>query len=303
MLTGRSFAAKNGYDIDADREFAAIGAANIASAVSHGFAVTGADSRTAMADASGGRTQVTGLVAAASIAILLLFFTRPLRYVPIPALGAVLVFAALSLFDVGTLREIWRIDRREVALSVLTTLGVVAVGAINAILVAVALALARFVRQAAHPDDEVLGLVEGLPGFHSVARHAGARTLAGLVMFRFGSPITFFNAPHFKRRVLSIADDAGPGLRWLVLDAIPITRVDVTGIYTIRELRRALEGRGVTLIVAGRRTEYLDWLRGIGLYRAEDEQLFYPTLRQAFRAYQKAHGEQGATETEADAAV
>jgi high affinity sulfate transporter 1 len=200
MLTGRSFASKNGYDIDADKEFAAIGVANIASALSQGFAVTGADSRTAMADASGGRTQVTGLVAAAAIALVLLVLTGPLRYVPIPALGAVLAFSAFSLFDVKTLRQIWRIDKGEVGLAVLTTLGVVAVGAINAILVAVALALVRFVRKAARPGDEILGVVEGFPGFHSVERHPDARTPSGLVMYRFGSPITFFNAAFFKRR-------------------------------------------------------------------------------------------------------
>lgn len=146
VVTARSFAAKNRYEIDVDREFAAFGAANLAAALSQGFAVTGAASRTAMADSAGGRTQVTGLVAAATIATVLLFLTDPLQYVPIAALGAVLVFAAFSLFDLRTLREIWQIDRREVGLAVLTMLGVVAVGAINAILIAVGLALARFVK-------------------------------------------------------------------------------------------------------------------------------------------------------------
>src|SRR5438552_1476595 len=119
LLTSRSFASKNRYDIDADREFAALGAANIASALSHGFAVSGADSRTAMSDATGGRTQATGLVAAGTIAAVLLFFTGPLRYVPIAALGAVLVKAAFSLVDLKAQRMIYKIDRREFALSVL----------------------------------------------------------------------------------------------------------------------------------------------------------------------------------------
>src|SRR5215813_7578457 len=122
VLTARSFALKGRYAIDVDREFAAFGVANIAAALSQGFAVTGADSRTAVADASGGRTQVTGLVAAASIAIVLLFLTGPLQYVPIPALGALLVYASLSLFNTRTLREFWRIDRLEVALDIVTTL-------------------------------------------------------------------------------------------------------------------------------------------------------------------------------------
>src|SRR5262249_17162686 len=125
-LTARSFASKGHYEIDVDRELAAYGAANIASALLQGFAVTGADSRTAMGAAAGGRTQGTGLVAAAAIATVLLFLTEPLRYVPIAALGTVLVFAAISLFDVKTLSEIWKIDRLEFGLAMITTLCVAA---------------------------------------------------------------------------------------------------------------------------------------------------------------------------------
>jgi high affinity sulfate transporter 1 len=295
MLTARSFASRNHYDIDVDQEFAAFGAANIAAAVSLGFAVTGADSRTAMADAAGGRTQVTGLVAAASMAIVLLFFTAPLRYVPVPALGAVLIFAAFSLFDVRTLREIWRIDKHELALCVITTLAVVAAGAINAILIAVTLALGRFIRLAARPKDEILGKVEGLPGFHSIERHPQAQTIPGLVIYRFGSPITFFNCDYFKRRALAAADAARPQLRWFVLDALPITFVDVTGLQAFRDLREAIIARGARLVVAGRRTEYLNWLKEIGAYDSQLEQLIFPTLRQAFRAFQQSQGGDQAT--------
>jgi len=287
VLTARSFAAKNRYEIDVDREFAAFGAANLASAFSQGFAVTGADSRTAMGDAAGGRTQVTGLVAAAMMALVLLFLTDPLRYVPIAALGAVLVFAAFSLFDVRSLRDIWKIDRGEVGLSVITTLGVVAVGAIDAILFAVGLALVRFIRLTARPRVEVLGPVEGLSGFHSIERHPDAKTFSGLALYRFNSPITFFNAAYFKQRALAVADAAGPELRWFVIDAIPISDIDVTGVHALRDLEETLEGRGITLIVAGRRTEFLDWLRERGLYRSEHDKRIFPTLRQALRAYRR----------------
>ena len=288
-LTARSFAAKGGYRIDVDREFAAFGAANISSALSQGFAVTGADSRTAVGVAAGGRTQVTGLVAAATIAAVLLFLTEPLRFVPVAALGAVLVFAALSLFDVGTLREIWKYDRLEVGLSLITTLGVVAaVGAINGILIAVALALARFVRQAARPRDEVLGKVDGLPGFHSIERHGtAARTFPGLVLFRFNGPLTFFNAEYFKQRALAAADAAGKDVRWFVIDAIPISDIDVNGLYALRDLNMELEARGTTLMLAGRRTELLIWLREIGVFRTELNNRLFPTLSQALKVYRR----------------
>ena len=285
MLAARSFASKGRYEIDADREFAAFGAANIASAISQGFAVTGADSRTAVADATDSRTQVTGLVAAAAIAVVLLFLTRPLQYVPIPALGALLMFAALSLFDMRTLREIWRVDRAEVGLAIVTTLGVVAVGAINGILIAVGLALVRFVKLIARPKDEILGAVEGLPGFHSIERHPSAKTFPGLVLYRFDGPLTFFNADYFKQRALTVADAAAPGLRWFVIDAIPISQLDLTGLYALRDLRERLAGRGAILIMAGRKTEFLNRLREAGLYRPELEHWTFPTLRQALKAY------------------
>jgi high affinity sulfate transporter 1 len=286
-LTARSFASKGGYDIDVDRELAAYGAANIASALSQGFAVTGADSRTAMGAAAGGRTQVTGLVAAASIALVLLFLTGPLRYVPIAALGAVLVFASFSLLHVNTLKEIWKFDRIAFGLAMTTMLGVVAVGAINGILIAVALALVRFVKQTARPRHEVLGIVDGLPGFHSIERHQEARTFPGLTLFRFNAPLTFFNADYFKRRALAAAAAAGPDLQWFVIDAIPISELDINGLYALRELNEWLKARGASLIIAGRRTEVLVWLRKIGLYRAEHEDLIFPTLRQALKAFQQ----------------
>ena len=287
IMTARGFAARAGDAIDVDREIAAFGAANIMSALSQGFAVTGADSRTATALAAGGRTQVTGLVAAATMAVLLLFLTAPLAYVPTAALGAVLVFSAVTLFDVGALKEIWKIDRLEVGLSVVTTLGVVAVGAIDGVLIVVALALARFVKQTARPRDEVLGQVEGLPGFHAIDRHPSAKTFPGLAIYRFNAPLTFFNADYFKHRALAAADAAGPELQWFVIDAIPISEVDVGGLYALRDLRVALDARGVTLVLAGRRTEFLNWMRSIGLYREIHEQRVFPTLRQALKAYRR----------------
>lgn len=258
MLTSRSFASKKRYEIDADREFAALGAANLASAISQAFAISGADSRTAINDANGGRTQVAGLIAAATIAAVLLFFTGPIQYVPVAALGAVLVKAALSLVDLASLRELYRIHRVEFALSVLATLGVVAVGAIDAILVCVVLALVRFVRLVSRPKVEILGQLEG-GSIHALEYYPDAVTLPGLVLFRFNAPIVFFNAPFFKRELLAAADTAGPELKWLVIDMIPVTMVDATGIYTVKDVLQTLTARGVMLGIAGRQTEWRQW--------------------------------------------
>jgi len=285
MLTSRSFASKNRYDVDADREFAALGAANIASAFSQGFAVSGADSRTAMNDATGGRTQAAGIVAASTVAVVLLFLTGPLRYVPIPALGAVLVMAGLSLVNLEGLKTIYRIERREFALSIIATLGVVAIGAIHAILFVVALATLRFVRLVARPKVEILGQVQGLPGLHSVERHPGAATIPGLLVLRFNAPIVFFNAPYFKRELLAAVQAAGPSLRWVVLDMLPITVIDATGLQVAQEIAEELEGRGALLVAAGRQTEWRLWAE---TRRFEDQfhkAKTYPTLRAAIKTF------------------
>jgi MFS superfamily sulfate permease-like transporter len=169
----------------------------------------------------------------------------------------------------------------------ITMLGVVAVGAINGILIAVALAVARFVKQTARPRVEVLGKVHGLPGFHSIERHRTAETFPGLAIFRFNAPLTFFNAAYFKQQALAAANAAGPELQWFVIDAIPISDMDISGLYALRDLRDALEAHGAVLVLAGRKTEFLNGLREIGHYRSEHEERIFPTLRQALKAYQR----------------
>lgn len=279
MLTARSFAAKNRYDIDVDREFAALGAANIASALSQGFAISGADSRTAMSDAAGGRTRLTGLFAAAAVALVLVFLTGPLQFVPVAALGAVLIMAALSLLDLDSLRRFWVIDKREFLLSLIATFGVIWVGALEAILFVVLLAVLRFVQLTARPRAEVLGSIEGMPGFHALDRHPEAVVTAGLVLFRFNGPLVFFNAGYFKREALAAANQQGDDLRWFVLDMIPLTQLDITGIDALLDLQAELASRGVELVAAGRRSESS---QGVPPVR------HYPTLRKALQAYRKA---------------
>jgi len=281
MLTARSFATKNGYDIEPDRDFAALGVANVASAVSQGFAISGADSRTAMSDAAGGRTHAVGLVAAAAVALVLLFLTAPLQYVPMAALGAVLVVAGLSLIDIRSVSLFYQIDRTEAVLSGLATLGVVAVGAVNAILFAVVLALLRFIKLMSRPRVEILGKIEGLPGLHSLERHEGGQEVPGMLLFRFNAPITFFNAPYFKRELMRVVDEAGPDLRHVVVDLLPVTNIDATGLLTLTELVGMLETRGIRLNAAGRATEWRNWAQSRGF--AGNRIRIYPTLRQAVR--------------------
>lgn len=286
MLTARSFATRNGYEIDPDRDFAALGVANVASSALGGFAVSGADSRTAVSEATGGRTQMVSLVAAAGVALALILLTEPLRYVPIAALGAVLVYSGIFLFDVSALRALWKLDRHEFALAVVVLVGVVVIGVIESILFAVAIALVRFVRLTARPTVEVLGEVEGLPGVHAVSHHVGARTHEGLTLFRFNAPLVFFNAPYFRQQVLGAVRGCNTP-HWLVLDLLPVSRIDVTGFYTLQEVRETLARQGVELKYAGRTTELARYLEGRGIDIGPLRDAAFPTLRAAIKAFRR----------------
>ena len=294
IVTTRAFAAKNGYAIDVDREFAALGAAQVAAALSQGFPVAGADSRTATNDAAGGRTQITSLVAAAAIALVLVLFTGPIRYAPTAALGAVLMRSAISLIDVKALREIARVDWREFVLAVLTMLGVVWLGAIDAVLIAVALALLRFVRIASRPNVEILGTQPGVRGFHDLRYYPQALPPPGLLLLRFAGPLAFFNAAYLKERVLAAVDAAGPGMRAVVLDATGFSmREDLTGLFMLVEVRDQLESRGVRFALAGKRHMMEEWARERGLVSESADGgrfLLFSTLEDAVDAFRVPGG-------------
>jgi len=287
MLAARSFAEKNRYDIDADREIAALGAANVAAALSQSFAVTGSGLRTAVAEASGARTQVAGLVAAAALVPVLLFLTGPLQYIPSVALAAILISAGLSILNWQDLRAIHRIEPQEFWLAMIATAGVLVFGAIQAMLLVVVLALLRFVRLTARPRVEILGELEGDAGYQSVARHPEARSQPGLLLFRYNGPIVFFSAPHFKREVLAAAAAAGPGLRWFVIDLLPVSQVDATGLFAMRDACEALRSRGIVVAAAGRDTEWADRFARRDLGGVLAGIRLYPTLRLAELAFRR----------------
>lgn len=286
MVAARSFADRGGYEVDSDRELAALGAANLASGAAQGFAVNGTSSRTAVATAAGARTQLASLIGAGALAAILLFATAPLAHLPRAAIAAVLIDAGLKLVDIDALRAIRRIDRTEFRLALLVAVGVMVLGAMQAILLAVVLALALFVRASARPAVETLGEVPGQPGFVARERQPEAVLPAGLLLLRFNGPIVFFSAGHFKRCALRAAAEAGPQLQCFVLDMGPVTSVDATGVYALRDTFATLRARGVQVWVAQRDAEWTEWAAARGLEEALREIRFFPTLRQALNAYQ-----------------
>ncbi|AZD08060.1 Sulfate permease [Pseudomonas chlororaphis] len=284
MLTARSFAARNGYTVNANHEFLALGVSNIAAGVSSGFAISGADSRTAVNSMVGGKSQLVGIIAALVIALILLFFTAPMAWIPQAALGAVLLMAGWGLIDIQAMRVIRKLSRFEFWLCVLTTLGVIGVGVLPGIVVAVLLAILRLLKSIYQPTDAVLGWVRGIEGQVDISQYPQARTLAGLVVYRFDDAILFFNADYFKARLLE-AVEREPEPRAVLLVAEAVTSIDVSGIVALRELRDTLLARGIILGIARPHGTFLRMLVRSGLARELEQGLLFPSVRAGIRAY------------------
>nr|WP_279079424.1 SulP family inorganic anion transporter [Hafnia alvei] len=288
MLTARSFAAKNGYEVNADAEFRALGVANIISGLSQGFAISGTSSRTAVNDANGGKSQLVSIVAAVVIGVVVLFFTSPLQYIPVSALGVVLVYASWSLLDFRTIIQLRRRNPPAFRLALFTFASVMLVGVMPGIGLAVLLGLLQFLRTVFRPTEQLLGVnEEGM--IHSLGNGAHVKAVEGVLMYRFNSPLTYFNVSYFKRRVLNLVDGMPFQPRWVVIDAVAsFTYPDISVISAIDELKRDLKQRNVKLVLAGRRTDLKRWFSANRAKGEEKGLLFVSDLYLALKFIQSS---------------
>lgn len=284
-----AFAAKTGDDVDTNQEVIALGTANLAAGLFSGFPTSASSSRTAVADAIGSKSQLTGIVGAGGILLLLAFATDLLADLPSTTLAAVVIAASFTLFDAAAMRTLLRIRRSEFLLSMGALLGVTIVGVLEGIVIAVVLSLGNFVRKAWRPYDAELARVDGLRGYHDISRHPGARRIPGLVIIRFDAPLFFANAEHFRRRLLA-AVHADPDIRRVVVAAEPITDVDMTAAETLERLIDELGERGVQLAFAEMKGPVKDRLHAYGLYERIGDAHFHPTLGKAVSRYVKTTG-------------
>ncbi len=287
MLTAKSFARRNRYDIDANQELIAFGASNLLSGLGQGFPVTGADSRTAVNNAVGGRTQLVGVVAAVAMLLVLLLLRGPLALIPTAALAAVVLVAALALVDAAGLLAMFRMSWREGLLSIGTTAGVLVLGVLPGVILAVLLSLCWLIMVISRPPEAVLGHVPGLRGFHSIADYPQARTVPGLLIFRFEADLLFFNIDHFRERLEAAIRTADTPVEWAIVDAAPINWIDGTAVQHLQELREQLAVRGIRLGWARVR---LSLRRGFNAsWLAEQlrgrDYLSFPTLNAAIDAF------------------
>jgi len=287
VLTAKSFARRIRERVDPNKELIAFGVGNLASGAMQGFPVTGADSRTAVNYAMGGKTQMVGLVAAGAMLLILFFLTEPLALVPTAALAAVIIVSAVHLFDLGALKELYGASGREFILSVGTTIGVLVLGVLPGVLLAVALSLVWLLMVGSKPSDAVLGRVEGMKGFHNVREYPEATTVPGLMLYRFDSDLIFFNAEVFRQRVReAIAAEEHP-VEWVILDVSPINVVDFTAVQQFQELHEELAAEGIVLGTARARGQLSQFFRPsfVSEVRGGYDQYIFPTLRAAVKAF------------------
>lgn len=283
ILTARAFADRGRYSIDANQELLALGVANVGAGLGRGFPVSSSGSRTALGASAGSRTQLYSVVALVVVIAMLLFGGSVLSSFPQAALGAIIVFAAWKLIDVAEFRRIARFRRSEFVLALAAVAGVLVLDILYGVLVAVGLSVADLLRRVARPHDAIQGLVQGIQGMHDVDDYPTARTVPGLVVYRYDSPLFFANAEDFKRRAMAavIADQP----RWFVLNVEANVEVDITGLDALEWLRVELEHRGIVLALARVKQDLLDDLRAYGLAQSIGEARLFPTLPTAVAAY------------------
>jgi high affinity sulfate transporter 1 len=288
-VLSRTYAAKTRMYVDPNQEMIALGVANLAAGFFKGFPISSSSSRTPVAEASGARTQLTGVVGAVAIALLLLLAPNLMQNLPTSALAAVVIAAALGLFEIADLRRIYRVQRWEFWLSIVCLAGVAVLGAIPGIGLAIAIAVIEFLWDGWRPHFAVLGRVDGIRGYHDLKRYPDARLVPGLVLFRWDAPLFFANAELFQARVLEAVASSPTPVRRVVVTAEPVTSVDVTSADMLAELEQTLRASRIELQFAEVKDPVKDKLRRFGLLDQIGTDAFHPTIGAAVDAYLAEH--------------
>jgi MFS superfamily sulfate permease-like transporter len=289
-VLSRTYAAKTRTPVDPNQEMVGLGAANLAAGLFQGFPISSSSSRTPVAEAAGARTQLTGVVGAVAVALLLVLAPNLLEKLPSSALAAVVIAAAIGLFEFRDLRRFFRIQRWEFWLSIACFVGVAVFGVIPGIGLAILIAVLEFLWDGWRPHFAVLGRVAGIRGYHDVKRYPEARRVPGLVLFRWDAPLFFANAELFHERVLeAIAQSPGP-VRRIIVAAEPVTSIDVTSADMLAELEQVLGAAEVELRFAEMKDPVKDKLRRFELFDRFGAASFHATVGEAVDAYLQEHG-------------
>jgi len=288
-VLSRTYAARLGDRIDPNQEMVGLGAANLVAGLFQGLPISASASRTPVAEAAGAKTQLTGVVGATTVAILLVAAPNLLRNLPISTLAGVVIASAIALIEVADLRRIYKMQAWEFWLSMVCLAGVVVFGAIPGIGLAIAIAVFEFLWDGWRPYSAVLGRVDNVKGYHDISRYPDSRLIPGLVLFRWDAPLFFANAELFRDRVMKAVESSPTRVNWLVVGAEPVTSIDVTSADTMDELDHTLAKSGIRLCIAEMKDSVKDKLKRFGLFSQFGEERFFATLGEAVNCYLESH--------------
>lgn len=291
VLTSRAFPGETQEPVDNQRELLALGGANLGAGLMQGFPVSSSGSRTAIINAVGGRTQMTGVTAIASTLLVLLAMRPLLEMVPAAALGAVVLYAATKIVAIGEFRRFARFRTSELVIALVTLVAVLVVGVLWGVLVAIGLSVLDLLRRVARPHDAIEGFVPGLAGMHDVDDYPQAEVVPGLVIYRYDSPLFFANAENFRVRALDAVVNAATPVRWFVINAEAIVEVDVTAVDVLESLIDDLERRGVVVAIARMKQDLAAQLEVAGVLDRVGRDRLFPTLPTAVAAFREANRE------------
>lgn len=285
IVSARAFGVQGGYRVDANKELSGFAAANVASGLFGGFPVTTSDSRTAINFSVGARTRAAGLISAFVLLVVLVYLNDLLRLVPIPALGAILAAAAISLMDFSGLSNLWRISRVEFVFALIGLFAPVLFGVLNGVAVAVGATLAYLLYRSMIPRMVLLGRISGETGFHKLHRFEEAHPIPGLTVCLLQGSLLFYNADHVRREIEAFVEQATEPVRWLVLDAGSIPHMDTTAAATLTEINDALSAEGIRFGIADLHHECLKLLKAAGTVDAIGQEMVFDNLEDMFEAF------------------
>jgi len=288
-VLSRIYAARTNSKVDPNQEMVGLGAANLAAGLFQGFPISSSSSRTPVAEAAGAKTQLTGVVGAVSVALLLMLAPNLLSNLPNSALAAVVIAAAIGLFEFHDLRRIFRIQQWEFWLSVACFAGVATLGVIPGIGLAIVLAVIEFLWDGWRPHYAVMGRVDGIRGYHDIQRYPEARLVPGLVLFRWDAPLFFANAELFSRCVLEAVAKSPTPVRQVIVAAEPVTSIDVTSADVLSELEHTLRASNIELRFAEMKDPVKDKLKRFEMMDRFGPASFQPTVGAAVDAYLDEH--------------
>ncbi|OLL19359.1 MULTISPECIES: SulP family inorganic anion transporter [unclassified Rhodococcus (in: high G+C Gram-positive bacteria)] len=299
-VLSRTFAARRGENVDGSTEMKAIGVANVASGVFGGFPISASGSRTPVAEESGARTQLAGVVGATAVLLFVLLAPGVTAYLPQATLGAVVIVAAWALVDVPGVVRMWRMSRVEAGLAAAAFVGVALVGVLQGILVAIGLSFVAVVVRVWQPYRTELVALPDRDGFHDITRHPEGRRIPGLVLVRFDAPLFFANGEIFDSYVRSLVNDSASPVEWVVVAAEPIIGLDTTAVDEVVDLDRYLESQHVRLVFAEMKGPVKDRLVRFGVGDRFDTSRFYPTIEAAVSAFEQRRRRHGDDRPEGD---